>query len=158
MNTMKCYINILYQYVSQFQPISSPPYFRVHYLRVLALVDPTDDFFQSYSTANPRNAAIASLAILFVVSILFILYDFYVRREFTERRQLLEAKRRFIRYVSHEVRTPLNAVIMGLNIFESELQSDESHPERLGLLQEVQTSANAAVDCLNDVLQYDKIE
>lgn len=63
----------------------------------------------SYSTGNAKNATIAALAIIMLISILFLIYDYFVRKEFLERHQLLEAKRRFIRYVSHEVRTPLNA-------------------------------------------------
>lgn len=75
-----------------------------------------------------------------------------------ERNQLLEAKRRFIRFVSHEVRTPLNAVMMGLSIIEAEMEAEEGSTERLTLLREVQTSTEHAVEVLNDVLLYDKIE
>lgn len=75
---------------------------------------PTEDFISSYSTHNPRNATICALFVIALVTILFFFYDFFVQREFIQRRQVLEAKRRFIRYVSHEVRSPLNAVLMGV--------------------------------------------
>ncbi|KAL7537802.1 hypothetical protein ACHAXR_008092 [Thalassiosira sp. AJA248-18] len=134
---------------------------------------PTDDFVKSYSTSNPINATITAVSIIVFISILFLLYDYYVRRAFLERHQLLEAKRRFIRFVSHEVRTPLNAVLiakrifslslhlhsttvmMGLNIIEAEM---EPNTESLELLREIQNSTESAVDVLNDVLLYDKIE
>jgi len=124
---------------------------------------PTDDFVKSYSTTNPMNATITALSIIVFISILFLVYDYFVRREFLERHQLLEAKRRFIRFVSHEVRTPLNAVLMGLNIIEAEMEADEDrgdgrYTDRLLLLREVQNSTESAVDVLNDVLLYDKIE
>ena len=115
---------------------------------------PTDEFINSYATNNPRNATIAALSVILLITILFFFYDFFVQREFHERKQVLEAKRTFIRYVSHEVRTPLNAVLMGLNI----IQSEEEDTERSQLIQEIQNSANSAVDVLNEVLQYDKIE
>ena len=127
--------------------------------------DPTDDFVKSYSTSNPTNATVAALSVIVFISILFLLYDYFVRREFLEKHQLLEAKRRFIRFVSHEVRTPLNAVLMGLSIIEAELDgegqddSNQQRPtERLELLREIQNSTESAVDVLNDVLLYDKIE
>lgn len=115
---------------------------------------PTDEFIDAYATNNPRNATIAALSVILLITILFFFYDFFVRREFHERTQVLEAKRTFIRYVSHEVRTPLNAVLMGLNI----IQNEETNTERSHLIQEIQNSANSAVDVLNEVLQYDKIE
>ena len=115
---------------------------------------PTDEFIDSYATNNPRNATIAALSVILLITVLFFFYDFFVRREFYERAQVLKAKRTFIRYVSHEVRTPLNAVIMGLNI----IQDEEKDTERSQLIQEIQNSANSAVNVLNEVLQYDKIE
>jgi len=115
---------------------------------------PTDEFIDSYATNNPRNATIAALSVILLITILFFFYDFFVRREFHERSQVLKAKRTFIRYVSHEVRTPLNAVLMGLNI----IQNEEKNTERSHLIQEIQNSANSAVEVLNEVLQYDKIE
>lgn len=40
---------------------------------------PTDEFIESYSTNNPRNATIAAISIVVLIIILFFLYDFYVR-------------------------------------------------------------------------------
>ena len=127
----------------------------LHVLLAYSLkIYPTDEFIESYSTNNPRNATIAALSVMVLITILFVLYDFFVRREFQERQQVLEAKRTFIRYVSHEVRTPLNAVLMGLNI----IHNDEKDSERSSLIKEIQNSATSAVVVLNEVLQYDKIE
>jgi signal transduction histidine kinase/ActR/RegA family two-component response regulator len=121
---------------------------------------PTDDFVKSYSTSNPMNATVAALTIVLFISLLFLLYDYFVRREFLERHQLLEAKRRFIRFVSHEVRTPLNAVLMGLNIIEAEMEEgpQEESSERMQLLRDIQNNTESAVEVLNDVLLYDKME
>jgi len=126
---------------------------------------PTDDFVKSYATGNPRNATMTALSIILFISFLFLLYDYFVRREFLERHQLLQAKRRFIRFVSHEVRTPLNAVLMGLSMIESEMELNDreelqgyNQEERMAILREIQNSAESAVEVLNDVLLYDKVE
>lgn len=68
---------------------------------------PSDHFFESYSTPNPRRASIGAVCIIFFVSVLFFLYDYFVRRDIHKRQSVLEAKRTFMRFVSHEVRTPL---------------------------------------------------
>jgi hypothetical protein len=65
---------------------------------------PTDEYLDSFSTNNPRDATICALFVVALVSVLFFFYDYFVQREFHERGQVLDAKRRFIRYVSHEVR------------------------------------------------------
>jgi signal transduction histidine kinase len=129
-------------------------------------------------------------------SILFMMYDFFVRQEFHAKQAVIEAKRRFVRFVSHEVRTPLNAVCMGLALLQDDIDmtlSDASltlkrrltsveemkpegmataSPDRchtdnlmyekvtewLSLTQDVLHNTNSAVDVLNDLLNYDKIE
>jgi signal transduction histidine kinase len=66
-------------------------------------------------------ATVGAVCIMVFTSLLFFLYDFYVRREFNAKKQLLEAKRKFVRFVSHEVRTPLNTVCMGLTLMQEEI-------------------------------------
>jgi signal transduction histidine kinase len=66
-------------------------------------------------------AMVGAVLIVFVTSLIFFVYDFVVRREFSANQELLEAKRKFMRFVSHEVRTPLNAVCMGLALLQEEL-------------------------------------
>lgn len=80
--------------------------------------DETSDF-----SGIPMKILVCLIAILVMVltSALFIAYDYYVRQEFNAKNQLLEAKRRFVRFVSHEVRTPLNTVCMGLTLLENDL-------------------------------------
>jgi hypothetical protein len=88
---------------------------------------PTDEYLDSFSTNNPRDATICALFVVALVTVLFFFYDYFVQREFHERGQVresaklflfilfkntnginviqvLDEKRRFIRYVSHEVR------------------------------------------------------
>jgi len=143
---------------------------------------PTGEFFQTYSTDNPVVATTGAVVIVVVTSLIFLAYDFLVRREFIANEHLLEAKRKFMRFVSHEVRTTLNAVSMGLAVLQEELRSAFISPSngdnRLGmpdglsqrttsqpcydswlaLTEEIKASTTSAVDILNDLLNYDKIQ
>jgi len=142
---------------------------------------PTDEFFNTYHTKNPIIAAIGSIGIILFTSMMFFLYDYFVRREFQHKNELFEAKRKFVRFVSHEVRTPMNSVCMGLSVLQEEAaaalgygtslaakqknKSPDTQPyfgkeqiERLyDLANEISANAVASVDVLDDFLNYDKI-
>lgn len=68
-------------------------------------------------------ATIGSVGIIIFSALVFFGYDRCVRKEFSARSSLLEAKRKFVRFVSHEVRTPLNSVCMGLALVKAEMQN-----------------------------------
>ena len=97
----------------------------------------TEAFVEEYSTENPWIACIGAVAIIVFTSLLFFSYDFFVRKEFSSKKSLLESKRQFVRFVSHEVRTPLNTVCMGLTL----MQDDFS--KCLGLRHGVAPSSNS---------------
>jgi len=139
---------------------------------------PTKVFMATYKTNNPMWATIISVFIMFFLTLVFCLYDWYVRGEFTFKNELLDAKRSFIRFVSHEVRTPLNAVCMGLMLMREELEkamkeikkgqkdakdnsdtpvSHDGLSEWKGVTDEILENSQNAVDVLNDLLNYDKI-
>ena len=65
---------------------------------------PSSDFFHIYSTDNAVIATIGTVCIIVFTSIAFLLYDAIVRTVVHDKDTILEAKRRFMRYVSHEVR------------------------------------------------------
>jgi len=153
---------------------------------------PNEELFDLYSTNNPATATIGAVCIIIFTSLMFFLFDFFVRQEFREKRSVLEAKRKFVRFVSHEVRTPLNTVCMGLRLMREELGSawvdarlqkvnssvssskdelcpstdadtscaaiEEQKESILDLTHEILSNAESAVDVLNDLLNYDKIE
>merc|ERR1712159_713157 len=83
---------------------------------------PTEEFVAIYRSKNPLYGALLIAFVMIFLIVIFFLYDWYVRGEFTFKNELLEAKRNFIRFVSHEVRTPLNAVCMGLMLMREELE------------------------------------
>ena len=145
-----------------------------------------DTFETVYATSNPLVATVGAVLTIVVTSLAFFLYDFCVRREFKDQNDVLQAKRQYMRYVSHEVRTPLNSVYMGLEVLKLEyvniLGYDpsghlEQRPQEGGrnnvkepkkesrkecelylLVDEIKNNTQVAVDVLNDLLHYDKIE
>ena len=60
---------------------------------------------------DPVQEGVITACIVGVVSILFFLYDFFVRREFHAKKELLESKRQFMRFVSHEVRYVFQCIV-----------------------------------------------
>ena len=150
----------------------------------------TNEFVEAYSTNNPATACIGAVLIIIGTSLLFFCYDYFVRREFQDKKKLLEAKRQFVRFVSHEVRTPLNTVCMGLTLMQddfanvlnrngkSESQdyngikeenaasttstlgkiSVERVQDWMNISNQVFQNADAAVNVLSDLLNYDKIQ
>ena len=67
----------------------------------------------------------------------------------------------FMRYMSHEMRTPLNTTVLGMDLlikqFEQNLNLPANHICYLTAL-DLQSSCKIAVEILNDMLLYDKIE
>ncbi len=141
------------------------------------------DFYKAYSTNNARTACIGAVLIIVCTSLLFFFYDYFVRKEFHDKRKLLQAKRQFVRFVSHEVRTPLNTVCMGLTLLQHDFASalglrrsngesgpirkiaadhDKMDTEKLQewilLSTQVYQNAENAVHVLSDLLNYDKIQ
>lgn len=80
-----------------------------------------DDFDERFHERTPYLAAWGAAAIVFMTSLLFVAYDVAVRREFHARAELLHAKRQFVRFISHEVRTPLHSCHMGLQLLREEM-------------------------------------
>lgn len=126
---------------------------------------PTQELYDVYSTRNPMIAAVGALCMMILTASVFLLYDRFVRQEFNAKRELLEVKREFVRFVSHEVRTPLNSVCMGLALMEQEIAANADTPvdpkkaqEWLALSKDVAANSSSAVDVLNDFLNYDKVE
>ena len=63
----------------------------------------------------------------------------------------------FIRYISHEIRNPLNSVQLGLESLEEDMVKSKDNMIRLEILRDVKTSLQASITTLNDMLTSDKI-
>ena len=69
----------------------------------------------------------------------------------------LETKSMFIRYISHEIRNPLNSVQLGLESLEEEMVKNNDIAVRLEILRDVKASLQISMGTLNDMLTSDKI-
>ncbi|MGI0116042.1 PAS domain S-box protein [Zooshikella sp. RANM57] len=65
-----------------------------------------------------------------------------------------QAKSRFLSHMSHEIRSPLNAVLCSVNLIAERLKD----PSHLRLLQTAKTSGHALLAVINEVLDFSKIE
>ena len=138
---------------------------------------PNEDFFQVYRTKNPLRAVVGSVGIILITCLIFFVHDKFIREAFHNKDVIFNAKRRFVRFVSHEVRTPLNGICMGLRLLD-EMQryatnaaqkSEQGIPLDTSELQtilagwseegdEVLRNAHNAVGILTDLLHYDRVE
>jgi len=136
---------------------------------------PRATFVEEYTTNIPLIVALASVLMILFCCTIFIIYDLAVIGESTRKQLVLDTKRRFVRFISHEIRTPLNTVRLGLKLFELEIVALGKEVRRLSpaqllarvkenlanwklLTDDVLGNTEAAVDVLNDLLNYDKIE
>ncbi|WP_162560179.1 PAS domain-containing protein [Methylotetracoccus oryzae] len=65
-----------------------------------------------------------------------------------------EAKGIFLADVSHEVRTPMNAILG----FAQLLEKDALTPEQRGMVRRIRTASESLMGLLNDILDFSKIE
>jgi len=82
---------------------------------------PTQDYENSFRTSMPWVYCFTVTGIVVFLSGIFFIYDHIMLRNSNEQRAVLETKRRFVRFISHEVRTPLNAVVMASELLKEEV-------------------------------------
>ena len=70
----------------------------------------------------------------------------------------MKVQKKFVRYISHEIRTPLSAVKMGLQYLLAEITNVTQDREILDSLETTELAVIAAINILNDLLTFDKIE
>ena len=86
-----------------------------------------------------------------------------IRANMTFYQHSLEIKRIFVRYVSHEIRTPLNSAFLGLqflrgNFIENVELNNQNLHSTIDILDEIKHSVDVAVNILDDLLIYEKLE
>ena len=70
-----------------------------------------------------------------------------------------ETKNIMIRYLSHEIRSPLNVVINGLTFVYGDLKSGkESISDSLDIINDIKHAASSAVTILDNFLDYEKMQ
>jgi signal transduction histidine kinase len=119
--------------------------------------------YQNGSWRHYTGTTVASYFYLWVayVIVISLVTGRYAKFEFSsQREQLLESKKQHVRVISHEVRTPLNIAFVGLQLLEEDLKNSD-HVEdrsRLDTITDVKSACQTALEILNDILNYDKIE
>jgi signal transduction histidine kinase/CheY-like chemotaxis protein len=93
-------------------------------------VYPTNLMLDEFRTNSPLAIALGFVGVILLCAAVFFAYDFFMMVESRQNKIVLEVKRRFVRFVSHEVRTPLNTVCMGLELLQAELVSQIAAAEK----------------------------
>ena len=119
----------------------------------------------SYGSFKDRDFVKESVAPLgFCSTCFYVLMSSVItneyRYEYEELQRKLSVKRMFVRYVSHEVRTPLNSFMLGVNCVKDSLlnPTESSMDELRTILDEVAEGCNTAVDFMNNLLLYEKVD
>jgi signal transduction histidine kinase len=133
-------------------------------------VYPTDHYYNHYHTDLPIYACVIVVAIILITAFIFMLYDFFMNRQAMEKSSVLETRRQFVRFISHEIRTPLSTVHLGCKLLFAELMAlleskdsplltavVERVKDWLLLVADIEESTDAAIDVLNDLINFDKI-
>ena len=71
-------------------------------------------------------------------------------------RNELDNRKVFVRHISHEMRTPLNAAVIALKLLQAAVRKGDSEEEVLRLVSDAQDSCSIAVEILSDILDYEK--
>ena len=136
---------------------------------------PTKTFFVHYVDRFPVLVSIGTVAIVVFTFFLVSTYDHIVRKredsmikeasislaDGAARDAFLRSKKIYVRYMSHEMSTPLNCAYMGLKLLDMDLARHLEVPgndERLDTLKDITKSCDVALNILNNLLNYDKLE
>jgi signal transduction histidine kinase len=148
------------------------PYFKGSTVYSVSIYE-TDMFANSYRTNSPIYACMVSVLIMLSICGFVVSYDRSIQRDNKELHLVMDTKRQFVRFISHEMRTPLSIVQLGLNLVSREITSimeknagcDTLQTDTLfayfkdwmKLMVDIELSTDTAMLVLNDLIDYDKI-
>ena len=118
---------------------------------------------------SPRSYCIMCIVISYVFSLLiatvFYLisskkhrerqYEAELEKSAEQAKNANEAKTRFLFNMSHDIRTPMNAIVGFSGLLEKNLQNEEKAKEYLG---KIQSSSNLLLRIINQILEMARIE
>ena len=102
-----------------------------------------------------RDSYVQTGATVLAFALLLALYAIFRRREREQEQERARAKSFFFSTVSHDIRTPLNAIIGFSEMLKNGFKSDE---ERAQALESIIVSGKTLMGLINDVLDLSKLE
>lgn len=127
----------------------------------------SDSFEEEYYTMGPTIACVISVLVVVVTSFIFIAYDALMNRRARESELVIQTRQQFVRFISHEIRTPINTIGLGMKFFAKQIEDLLIDPSldvltrlrsMLELVHDVEQSSEAAIVILNDLINYDKLK
>ena len=125
---------------------------------IIGILIPNTYFRQNYTEMSPINFCIYIYTCVLFITFTTMLSNRVIRRDLESAESALEFKRMFIRYISHEMRTPLNAATLGLKLLQENVSMSLEDEEKLETIRDIKESCDIAVNTLNELLMFDKLE
>ena len=135
---------------------------------------PTHELYRSFVTDTPRNICLIVVLVIAATAFVTFIYIYLVKKledelnerikhsyaEAKSRKDVLLAKKVYVRYMSHEMRTPLNVMHVGLKILEIDLGKSRRHDKKrqLASVNEIMGSCDTAATFLDELLHFSKLE
>ena len=69
-----------------------------------------------------------------------------------------DVKHSFVRFISHEIRSPLNVMSLGLDMLKKEMSEVDTKTETVALVKDMKESCEHSMTILNELLNLDMIE
>lgn len=131
-------------------------------------MEETYDFISNSNKKATETAAIAS-AVLFVLGVVVFIFMHRQKRLEAEQQKVLEqavhaadeankAKSTFLFNMSHDIRTPMNAILGFSDLARKSLESDEPIEKTEDYLNKIRISGNKMLAILDNVLEMSQIE
>lgn len=107
------------------------------------------------SVSLTRGSLIQTALMLIAIVILFNLYAILRQRERNSEREKTRARSYFFSTVSHDIRTPLNAITGFSEMLKAGFRTEE---ERVQAIDAILASSRTLLDLINDVLDLSRLE
>ncbi len=111
-----------------------------------------------YFRRSPYDMAVSNIFTALPAMVCAVIPGRISRVELSTVEKQVALKQGFIRYISHEMRTPLNVANIGIELLEEKLQTaGVSDADTNDLTTHVKASVAISIEILNDILTYEKI-
>ena len=129
------------------------------------MIDETNEYISekmlSTESLLNRNSVVQMIIIMIALVIMFSIYSLVMKRQKEAEKERIKAeeasqsKTIFLSNMSHDIRTPMNAIIGYANLADRDENSAEEMRE---YIKKIQTSSHHLLALINDVLEMSRIE